>query len=136
MIGPGIRIKGEVTGEEDLVVQGAVEGTIRLRGNQLIVGESGQVHADIQAKTVKIDGEVSGDIVATENVVISKLGNVQGNIVAPRVSLEDGAVFKGSIDMNPGETAGKAKPVAAASPEPARIPTPEHKEPQLDLKHG
>ena len=136
MIGPGIRIKGEVSGEEDLLVQGAVEGSIRLAGNQLIVGESGQVNADVQAKTVKIDGAVSGDIVATENVVISKLGNVQGNIVAPRVSLEDGAVFKGSIDMNPAETAGKARPVVAASPEPAKIPTPENKGPQLDLKHG
>ena len=111
MIGPSITIKGEVTGEEDLLIQGKVEGTINLNGNQVSVGESGQVNADILAKFIKIDGKVIGDITGVEKVVISKTGNVRGNIVAPRVLLEDGAIFKGSIDMDPaGAAFSKAPP--------------------------
>jgi cytoskeletal protein CcmA (bactofilin family) len=113
MIGPSITIKGEVTGEEDLLIHGRVEGTISLNGNQVSVGESGQVNADIQARVVIIDGKVTGDVTGIEKVIISKSGNVRGNIVAPRVTLEDGAIFKGSIDMDPaGATVSKA-PLAA-----------------------
>jgi len=134
MIGPSIRIKGEVSGDEDLLIQGRVEGSITLKTHEVSVGESGQVFADILAKTIRIDGKVQGDITAVENVVISKLGNVRGNIVAPRVLLEDGAVFKGSIDMDPGDPVAKAAPQAAR--EPTAFPTPEQKAPRLDLKSG
>jgi cytoskeletal protein CcmA (bactofilin family) len=103
MIGPSIVIKGTVSGDEDLLVQGRVEGSIELKDNEVSVGQSGRVTADVDAKVVKIDGEVTGDIAGAEKVVISKSGNVRGNIVAPRVTLEDGAKFKGSIDMDPGE---------------------------------
>ena len=129
MIGPSIKIKGEVTGDEDLLIQGSVEGTIELSDNEVTVGQSGQVAADIQAKTIRIDGSVTGDISGNEKVVITKSGNVRGNIVAPRVTLEDGAIFKGSIDMDPGDTGavsiGKQSPVAAADDVPS-----------LDLKSG
>ncbi len=101
MIGPSIVIKGEVTGEEDLLIQGRVEGRVNLNGNQVSIGESGEVYADIQAKVIQINGKVTGDINGHEKVIISKSGNVHGNIVAPRVTLEDGAMFKGSIDMDP-----------------------------------
>ena len=134
MIGPSIRIKGEVSGEEDLLIQGRVEGTISLKAHEVSVGESGQVFADILAKTIRVDGKVQGDITAMENVVISKLGNVRGNITAPRVLLEDGAVFKGSIDMDPGDSVARAAPQAAR--EPTAFPAPEHKTPRLDLKSG
>mgnify|MGYP000601289758 FL=1 len=134
MIGPSIKIKGEVSGDEDLLIQGQVEGTVSLKNNEVIVGESGQVSADILAKTIKIDGKVTGDITGTENVVISKLGNVRGNIIAPRVLLEDGAKFKGSIDMDPGDTAGKAAPQSAK--EPTAFPAQDGKAPRLDLKSG
>jgi len=117
MIGPSITIKGEVSGEEDLLIQGRVEGTIQLGNNEVSVGESGQVSADLKVRVAKIDGEVTGDITANEKVVISKTGNVRGNIVAPRVTLEDGAIFKGSIDMDP---AGKP---AANAPKAADQPT-------------
>jgi cytoskeletal protein CcmA (bactofilin family) len=113
MIGPSIKIKGEVTGDEDLVVQGRVEGTIDLGDREVSVGESGKVFAEVNAKVIKIDGEVTGNITATEIVMISKLGNVRGNIIAPRVTLEDGARFKGSIDMDPVEA--PTKPVAVDS---------------------
>ena len=129
MIGPSIKIKGEVTGEEDLLIQGSVEGTITLRDQEVSVGQSGKVKADIDARVVKIEGEVTGDIAGAEKVVISKSGNVNGNIVAPRVTLEDGAIFKGSIDMDPGEASGAKSQLA--SKQPASAPVPE-----LDLKSG
>jgi cytoskeletal protein CcmA (bactofilin family) len=116
MIGPSIVIKGEVTGGEDLLIQGKVEGKINLSGNQVSVGESGEVSADIHAKVIKIEGKVTGDITGVEKVVIAKSGNVHGNIVAPRVTLEDGAIFKGSIDMDPVGSAVAKSPVAAATP--------------------
>jgi len=105
LIGPGIHVNGEISGDENLVVEGRVDGKIRLALNQVEVGQSGCVKADITAKVIKIAGEVRGDITGTEKVIILRSGNVHGNIVAPRMTLEDGAIFKGSIDMDPGETA-------------------------------
>ncbi len=110
VIGPGIHINGEITGDENLIIEGKVDGKIKLEGHQVDVGQSGRVHADITAKVIKISGEVRGDLNGMEKVVISRSGNVHGNIVAPRMTLEDGAIFKGSIDMDPGEP---AKPVLA-----------------------
>ena len=88
--------------------------------------------ADINAKVVKIDGEVMGDITSNEKVVISKSGNVRGNIVAPRVTLEEGAIFKGSIDMDPGGTA--VEKVSLASEKPPAVKTSDT--PALELKSG
>lgn len=115
MIGPTIRIKGEISGEENLIIEGKVEGSVSLRGKDLTVGQSGTVKANVSASVVKIDGEVHGDITGGEKVVISKTGKVQGNIVAPRVTLEDGAKFKGSIDMDPSERVVEAKPSSLKS---------------------
>lgn len=112
VIGPGIHINGDISGDENLIVEGRVDGKIRLESNQVDIGQSGKVNANISAKVIKIAGEVRGDLIGTEKVVISRSGNVHGNIVAPRMTLEDGAIFKGSIDMDPGE-AVKAKPAAA-----------------------
>ncbi|MEM6582626.1 MAG: polymer-forming cytoskeletal protein [Pseudomonadota bacterium] len=131
MIGPSIKITGEISGDEDLLIQGKVEGTVNLKSNEVVVGESGQVAADILGKNVKVDGKVTGDITGTESVVISKQGNVRGNIAAPRVLLEDGAVFNGSIDMNPAEAGGKS-----AAKEPAPFPAQDNKAPRLDVKSG
>lgn len=114
VIGPGIHINGDIGGDENLLVEGKVDGKIRLDSHQVEVGQSGRVYADITAKVIKIAGEVRGDISGSEKVIISRSGNVQGNIVAPRMTLEDGAIFKGSIDMDPGEKV-KAKPAAPAS---------------------
>jgi len=109
IIGPGIRINGDISGDEDLLVEGRVEGKIQLESHQVDIGQNGKVNADISAKVIRISGEVRGDLKGVEKVVISRSGNVQGNITAPRMTLEDGAIFKGSIDMDPGEPA-KAKP--------------------------
>ena len=114
MIGSTIKIKGDISGEENLVIEGKVEGTVSLEGHDLSIGQSGEVRADIAASIVRIDGEVTGDITGIEKVLVSKNGRVKGNIVAPRVTLEDGAKFKGSIDMDPAENAR-----AARAPKPA-----------------
>lgn len=104
MIGSGIQVNGDITGDENLVIDGKVDGSIKLDSNEVSVGQSGIVKANISARTVRIDGRVDGDITGQEKVVITKSGNVHGNIKAPRVTLEDGAIFKGSIDMDPGDS--------------------------------
>lgn len=137
MIGPKISIKGTVSGEEDLLIQGKVEGTISLGEYEVAIGESAEVKANIRAKSVKIDGLVEGDISGGEKVVISKSGNVHGNIIAPRVTLEDGAIFKGSIDMDPGETSSKKVSLAAEKPAERTQDSGTGKtSAQLDLKSG
>ncbi|NBC22685.1 MAG: polymer-forming cytoskeletal protein [Gammaproteobacteria bacterium] len=122
MIGKTITIKGDITGEENLVIEGKVDGSVQLKNNDLTVGQSGRVTANIQANIVRIDGEVHGDIVGVEKVVITKTGKVQGNIVGPRVTLEDGAKFKGSIDMDPGSAEG-AGSGGASGQAPKSVPS-------------
>ncbi|HEX7035110.1 MAG TPA: polymer-forming cytoskeletal protein [Pseudomonadales bacterium] len=117
MIGKTITIKGDITGEENLVIEGTVDGTVQLKSNDLTIGQSGRVNANLSANVVRIDGEVKGDIVGREKVVITKTGRVQGNIVGPRVTLEDGAKFKGSIDMDPASAERtQPKPVPQSRP--------------------
>ena len=99
-IGPSIHFKGELTGEEGLIIDGKVEGTIDLKGNQLIIGNNGEIKADVYAQTIIVNGSLTGELHGKEKVHISQTGKVQGNIFSPRVSLEDGAKFKGSIDMS------------------------------------
>lgn len=113
VIGPSIRIHGELTGEEDLLIEGQVEGTVHLEKHNLTIGANGRVKADIRASGVIVEGQLEGDIAGSEKVVIRRTGNMRGNIVAPRVTLEDGAMFKGSIEMEP-EARRAAEPVVAS----------------------
>jgi len=122
MIGKTITIKGDITGEENLVIEGKVDGSVQIKKNDLTVGQSGRVTANLQANVVRIDGEVHGDIVGGEKVVVTKTGKVQGNIVGPRVTLEDGAKFKGSIDMDPG-SADTAAPSGGSGQAPKSVPS-------------
>ena len=115
IIGAGIHINGDISGSENLIVEGKIEGTIKLPGHQVEVGATGSVNADITAKYVKVEGELRGDINGKEKVLITKAGNVQGNIKAPRVQLEDGAVFKGSIDIDPSDTSPVELPLTPQS---------------------
>ena len=116
MIGAKVKVKGDIVASEDLLVEGEVSGTITLTDNELVVGTSGRVEANINAKIVRIEGQVTGDIDGSERVIICAPGNVEGNVSSPRVMLEDGGRFKGSIDM------GSTKPAAAAKPAPAPAP--------------
>lgn len=100
-IGPSIIVKGELTGQEDLEVQGKVEGSITLKKHRVLVSESGRVKADIHAKSIRVGGEVKGNLLGEDDVIILHTGRVEGDIKASRVTLEDGSKFKGSIDMEP-----------------------------------
>ena len=99
-IGPSIVVRGDITGEEDLLIQGRGEGSLDLPKNDLTVGPDGKVKADLKALKIEVQGEVTGDMNGTDRIVIRRSGTVEGNIVAPRVVLEDGCRFKGSIDMS------------------------------------
>jgi cytoskeletal protein CcmA (bactofilin family) len=98
-IGPSIIIKGDLSGDEDLIVEGRVEGKVDLKQHNVTVGRSGRVKADIFGKVVTIEGEVDGNVFAQEQAILRQAGAIRGNITAPRVILEDGSRFKGSIDM-------------------------------------
>jgi cytoskeletal protein CcmA (bactofilin family) len=102
-IGPSIQISGDVTGNEDVRIEGRVEGTINLSDNVLTVGKEGQINATVTARAIFVEGKVEGDLKSVEQIVVRSSGNVRGNIVAPRVTLEDGCKFKGSIDMDDSE---------------------------------
>jgi cytoskeletal protein CcmA (bactofilin family) len=110
MIGPSLKIEGNLVSDEDLVIQGQIKGSIAAKANEIVVGVNGKLKANLQAKIVKVEGSVTGDITGVEKVIIAKTGNVVGNIRAPRVNLEDGAKFKGSIEMDPENTADSAVP--------------------------
>jgi cytoskeletal protein CcmA (bactofilin family) len=100
IIGSKIRIRGELIGDEDLTVQGYIEGTIDLKENCLTIGKEGTLKADVSAKTITVEGQVEGDLYGEDRVVISETSVVQGNIVAERLKIEEGARFRGSIDMD------------------------------------
>lgn len=99
-IGQSIHIKGELSGNEDLTIEGKVEGKILLKDHHLTIGANGKITAEIQAKTVMVLGEVTGNITADDKVEVATSGTMRGDIVAPRVVLADGAKFKGAIDMD------------------------------------
>src|SRR6187399_2716492 len=98
-IGKSVIIKGELSGSEDLTIEGQVEGKIELRQNILTIGPNGKIKAQVFAKTVVVQGEVTGNITATERVDIRDAGSVDGDLSAPRIAIADGAHFRGSIDM-------------------------------------
>lgn len=109
IIGQSIQIKGELSGNEDLTIDGTVEGNIELKQNNLTIGPNGNIKADINAKTVTITGKVEGNVTADEKVEIRETGNLRGNIAAPRVVIADGAFFKGSVEMEKKSDLAKEK---------------------------
>jgi len=122
-IGKSLVIKGEVTGSESLYIDGRVEGSINLAGNRVTVGRNGVVAANINAREIVVLGKVRGNLTASDRVDIRSDGSLTGDVVAARISIEDGAFFKGGIDIRKGAQPGgnqkeEAKS-AAASAEPA-----------------
>lgn len=123
-IGKSVVVKGELSGSEDLVVDGEVEGSIALRGQSLTIGPNGRVRANIEARNVILHGRVDGDIHASERVELRKSASLSGDITTARISIEDGAFFKGTIDIQKPEPAPKMEPrpqttTAAAVPAPS-----------------
>ena len=98
-IGASIQIKGELLGDEDLTIDGKVEGKIDLRDHNLTIGPNGKIKADLFAKTIVIAGEVTGNAAAAERVEIAPTGRLLGDIASPRITIADGAHFRGSVDM-------------------------------------
>jgi len=104
-IGKSIVFKGDLTGDEDIEIEGQIEGRIDLPKNQLTIGANGRVKAEISAKAVVIIGHVTGDVNATERVEIQSAGVVKGDIRAPRLLIQEGAVVNGAVEMSKqGET--------------------------------
>ncbi|HEY2435356.1 MAG TPA: polymer-forming cytoskeletal protein [Vicinamibacterales bacterium] len=117
-IGKSVVIKGELTGSEDLTIEGHVEGKIELRQNVLTIGPNGKIKAQVFAKSVIILGEVTGNVTASEKVDLRDNGSIDGDIAAPRVAIAEGAHFRGSIDMQrSGGSGGGSKSTEGKSTE-------------------
>ena len=126
-IGRTVTIEGSLTAKEDILLEGRFNGEVRLPENALVVGPTGDIHADIRAQIVTIHGKADGDIKASDQVEISASGSMRGDILSPRVILHDGAKFKGRIDMEPegldaatkasgGKRQGASKPADPRAP--------------------
>src|SRR5881275_99323 len=121
-IGKSLVIKGEVTGSESLYIDGRVEGSINLSGNRVTVGRNGVVSANINAREIVVLGKVRGNLTASDRVDIRSDGSLTGDVIAARISIEDGAFFKGGIDIRKGgqpQTQGQQKPNGEEKPVPA-----------------
>jgi cytoskeletal protein CcmA (bactofilin family) len=124
-IGKSIVIKGELSGSEDLTVEGEVEGKIELRDHVLTIGSNARITAQVTAKAIVVFGHVRGNLSAAEKVDIRESGSVEGDVVSPRVAIADGAHFRGSVDMqrkeqpvskSPSTPRPEAKPAAPVAP--------------------
>jgi cytoskeletal protein CcmA (bactofilin family) len=121
-IGKSIVVKGELSGKEDLTIEGRIEGKVDLSEHVLTIGQNAKVKAQVSAKSIVVIGEVTGNIAASERISIREEGSVEGDIAAPRVAIAEGATFRGSIDMRRtqvggggGKTGGGQRP---GGPEP------------------
>lgn len=123
-LGKSLQIQGELTGDEDLAVEGQVRGTIQLANHRLTVGPLGKITANVTAREVVVYGQVQGNIQAQDRVEIKKSGSVVGDLKVARISIEDGAYFKGHIDIQLRSAAGPAAAAAAAA-----APAPAHAAP-------
>lgn len=118
-IGKSVVVKGELSGSEDLYVDGSVEGSISLKGQSLTIGPNGQVRANLEARNVIVHGRVDGNVIASDRVDLRKSASLTGDISTARVAIEDGAYFKGTIDIQ------KAEPVVAkVEPKAPAVVTP------------
>jgi len=116
VLGATIKVKGDISGEENLLIEGQVEGSVSLSSHELTIGKTGKLNANLTAKTIRIDGEVDGDITGKEKVVVTSTSQIKGNIVTPKMTLEEGARFKGTIDIDPAHANSNASPSPSAAP--------------------
>ncbi len=118
-IGKSVVVRGEISGNEDLYVDGEVRGSIELRDHALTVGPNGKVEANVNVREIVVHGTLNGNVQATDKVEIRKTGSILGDLVTARIIIEDGAYFKGSIDiLKP----GRSEPHPRPTPVPAKTP--------------
>jgi cytoskeletal protein CcmA (bactofilin family) len=115
-IGKSVVIKGELSGSEELYIDGTVEGTIQLQGNNLVIGPNGHIHADINAKGVEIQGKLEGNIHASDCAELRKSAVILGDITTQRIAIEDGAYFKGKVEVQRELPKTKSAPAAKGEP--------------------
>ena len=113
-LGKSVVLKGHLSASEDLTIEGRVEGTITVGGHTLTVGHHGQIEAQIVARVATIRGTVHGDVTATEKVEILATGSLDGDVVAPRIAIAEGACFRGKMDIQPGNA--EQVPVSQSAP--------------------
>jgi len=114
-LGASLHLKGEITGNEDLSIDGTVEGLVQLNDRKLTVGATAKVTADIIAREIVVYGSVKGNLRAKDRIEIKKDGSVVGDLTTARIMIEDGAYFKGSIEIDKGGEAGKEREKPAAA---------------------
>ena len=114
-IGKSVMVKGELSGSEDLYLDGEVQGTIELREHKLVVGPNGRIHANVSAREVVLHGKAEGNIICSERVELKRSCVVTGDIVAQRIVIEDGAFFKGAVDLQRENKVEPRKAVAAVA---------------------
>ncbi len=125
-IGQSIEIRGELHGNEDLTIEGKVDGKITLKGHSLTIGANGKIKGEIFAKSVLVIGEVSGNVTADDKIELAATGSMLGDIRAPRVALADGARFKGAIDMDSGRAKVADKPASSGQAGQGGAENPSH----------
>ncbi len=128
-IGKSLVIKGEVTGSEALYIDGRVEGSINLAGNRVTVGRNGVVNANVTAREIVVLGKVRGNLTASDRVDIRSDGSLTGDVIAARISIEDGAYFKGGIDIRKGGAPAQAQAAGTQAAQPTKINGEAPKEP-------
>ena len=119
-IGKGVNVKGQILSREDLVIDGEVEGTVEAHDHRITIGPNGRVHAGVKAREIVVLGTIQGNVEAADKIDIKKDAKLVGDIKTARIVIEDGAYFKGSIDITKPDARPQAKPSA-----PAPTPTPE-----------
>jgi cytoskeletal protein CcmA (bactofilin family) len=118
-IGQSIVFKGELTGDEDLEIEGQVDGVVQLVNHQLTIGAGGRLKAEVNAKSIIVIGQVTGNLTATERIEIQATGVVTGDIKAPRLNVQEGAVLNGNIDMSSSSASEIKKPAGQPTTAPA-----------------
>ena len=136
IVGRKIRIKGDVTGNEDLLIEGRVEGSVDLRAHSVTVGPQGDVKASIVGRIVTIEGRVQGNLTAEEQIVLLSSADVEGDLAAPRVVLEDGASFRGGVDMGDRAPAGRSGALGRPKAKPVSPPRPQETEAESSDRAG
>jgi len=124
-IGKSLRIKGDVEGDEDTVIEGRVEGRVSLKNHHLTVGANGEVQGEVSGKQVTVVGRVTGNVIASERIEVRETGQIQGDVISPRLLVTEGALINGAITMKgPGGPGVSAPRPAVSAPSPAKVDAP------------